>query len=68
MSAFFTYIFKHQHYKDVIADYNEAITKTLMPIKYGWSMRGRKKLITSALRKLLLQIFRKSRESILGFR
>ena len=27
MSAFFTYIFKHQHYKDVITDYNEAITK-----------------------------------------
>lgn len=27
MNAFFTYVFKHQHYKVVIADYNEAITK-----------------------------------------
>lgn len=27
MNAFFTYIFKHQYYKNVIAAYNEAITK-----------------------------------------
>lgn len=27
MNAFFTYIFKHQYYKKVIADHNEAITK-----------------------------------------
>lgn len=27
MNAFFTYIFKHQYYKNVIATYNEAITK-----------------------------------------
>ena len=27
MNAFFTYIFKHKYYKNVIATYNEAITK-----------------------------------------
>lgn len=26
MNAFFTYVFKHKHYKDVIASYNEAVT------------------------------------------
>lgn len=44
MSAFFTYIFKHQHYKDVIADYNEAITKYSHAYKIWLEHEGAKEV------------------------
>lgn len=44
MSAFFTYIFKHQHYKDVITDYNEAITKYSHAYKIWLEHEGAKEV------------------------